>query len=221
MVLRSRNSMAGSWSPFLPAPCFFRVIHFPQPGGYTITSRQHNPGFVFVESGLHRLLFEGKQSVDLAAGEARFIQSVTHAHLNPGTELCSWYFIALWSSSVRSQPLVDRIASPVFESEDLVPVPSQGAYSQVLRLVTLRRDGRSEAHQFGGMSVFFVLRGSLTVRSARGRTVDMVAGQGAFYPPNVALQEANGATGETTYLEMLTTAVGKEFEIPLSQPPVG
>src|SRR5215470_18083051 len=35
---------------------FFRVIHFPQPGGYAITSRQHNPGFVFVESGLHRLL---------------------------------------------------------------------------------------------------------------------------------------------------------------------
>jgi len=47
----------------------------------------------------------------------------------------------------------------------------------------------------------------------------MVAGDGAFYPPNVAIEEVNAATGETIYLELLTTAVGKEFEIPLPQPP--
>jgi len=71
------------------------------------------------------------------------------------------------------------------------------------------------------MSVFFVLQGSLTVRSTQGRAVDIVAGSGAFYPPNVAIQEVNAATGETIYLVLLTTAIGKEFEIPASRPPGG
>ena len=198
---------------------YFRVIHFVQPAGYTINSTQHVPGFVFVETGLHRLQLKGQQPIELGSGEAKFIQSVTHSHLNPGTEPCSWYFIALWSSWVRSQPLVDPIASPVFESADLAPQPGQGSYSQVLREVTLKRYGHSEAHEFGGMSVFFVLQGSLTVRTTQGHAAGIVAGQGASYPPNVAIQEVNAATGETTYLELLTTAVGREFEIPLPQPP--
>ena len=200
---------------------YFRAIHFVQPAAYTINSTQHNPGFVFVESGLHQLQFKGQPPLELASGEAKFIQSVTHSHLNPGTEPCSWYFIALWPGSTRSQPLVDRIASLVFESADLVPGLRQGPYSQVLREVTLRREGHSEAHEFGGMSVFFVLQGSLTVRSTQGRAVDIVAGSGAFYPPNVAIQEVNAATGETIYLVLLTTAIGKEFEIPASRPPGG
>jgi hypothetical protein len=37
----------------------------------------------------------------------------------------------------------------------------------------------------------------------------------------VAIQEVNAAPGETAYLELLTTAAGKEFEIPLHQPPGG
>ncbi len=198
---------------------YFRVIHFVQPAGYTIHSTQHVAGFVFVETGLHRLLLQGQPPIDLASGEARFHQSVTHSHFNPGTEPSSWYFIALWQSAARTQAPVDPIARPVFESGDLAPDLRQGAYSQVLRQVTLKRYGHSEAHEFGGMSVFFVLRGSLTVRSAQGRAVGMAAGDGAYYPPNVAIEEVNAATGETIYLELLTTAVGKEFEIPLPQPP--
>jgi len=200
---------------------YFRVIHFVQPVGYIVNSTQHVPGFIFVESGLHRLLLKGQQPIEVASGEAKFIQSVTHSHLNPGTDPCSWYFIALWQSSARSQPLVDPIASIVFESADLAPGLRQGAYSQVLRQVTLQRYGHSEAHEFGGMAVLFVLQGSLSVRSMQGGAVDIVAGHGAAFPPNVAIQEVNVATGESAYLELLTTAAGKEFEIPLHQPPGG
>jgi len=200
---------------------YFRVIHFVQPVGYIVNSTQHVPGFIFVESGLHRLLLKGQQPIEVASGEAKFIQSVTHSHLNPGTDPCSWYFIALWQSSARSQPLVDPIASIVFESADLAPGLRQGAYSQILRQVTLQRYGHSEAHEFGGMAVLFVLQGSLSVRSIQGGAVDIVAGHGAAFPPNVAIQEVNVATGESAYLELLTTAAGKEFEIPLHQPPGG
>src|SRR5262249_56159629 len=69
---------------------YFRVIHLVQPAAYTINSTQHNPGFVFVESGLHQLQFKGQPPPELAPGEAKFLQSVTHSHLNPGTEPCSW-----------------------------------------------------------------------------------------------------------------------------------
>jgi len=54
---------------------YFRAIHFVQPAAYTINSTQHNPGFVFVESGLHQLQFKGQPPLELASGEAKFIRA--------------------------------------------------------------------------------------------------------------------------------------------------
>ena len=200
---------------------FVKVIQFVQPSGYVITSKQHVPGVVYVESGVHRLTLEGQPPIDLAAGQAKFHLSITHTHFNPGTGSSTWYFIALWSSSSRGQPSVDPIARPVFQSENFSPEQlPQGAYSEVLRHVTLAGSGRSQAHKFGGLAVFFVLHGSLVIRSSQG-SVTLGADQGAVYTAGVPLQEVNAAAVQTVYLEMLTTAFGREFEVPLSQSPKG
>lgn len=200
---------------------FVRVIQFVQPSGYLIKSTQHVPGIVYVESGVHRLTLEGLPPIDLAAGQATFHLSITHKHFNPGTSTSTWYFIALWPSSSRGQPSVDPIARPVFQSDNLSPdqLP-QGAYSEVLRQVTLAGSGRSEAHMFGGLAVFFVLQGSLVIRSSQG-SVRLGTDEGTVYAPGVSLQEVNSTAGQTVYLEMLTTAFGREFEVPLPKSPKG
>jgi hypothetical protein len=45
------------------------------------------------------------------------------------------------------------------------------------------------------------------------------AGQGVAFVPDIALQETNTGSGQAVLLEFLTTAVGKDFEVPLQQPP--
>lgn len=200
---------------------FGRVIQFQQPEGYTILSKERVPGFVFVESGVHRLTLLGQAPTDIAAGHARFHPSISHVHFNPGPGLCMWYFVAVWSSSGRAQPPVDPIAKFVFQSANISPVQlPQGTYSEVLRQVTLGGGGRSEAHQFGGLSLFFVLQGSLTIRSQRGSS-ELSPHEGAAYLPDVPLQEVNRADVPVVYLEMLITATEREFEVPLLHAPVG
>jgi quercetin dioxygenase-like cupin family protein len=191
-----------------------------QPPGYVINSRQHVPSMVYVESGVHRLILAGETPIDLSAGQAKFHQSVTHQHLNPGSEQSVWFSIAVWPSSARGQPLVDPIARATFESDDIdrAALP-QVAYSQVLRQVTLERKGTAGAHRFGGLAAFYVLSGSLTIKSSHRRAATLDADQGAAFLPGVDLQETNAGPDPVVYLEFLTTAVDKEFEIPLQQPP--
>jgi hypothetical protein len=154
------------------------------------------------------------------AGQAKFHQSVTHTHLNPGPEPSVWYSIALWPSSARGQTLVDKIARAAFESDDIArDALPQVAYSQVLRQTTLAKVGTSGAHRFGGLCAFYVLTGSVTIRSAHRPPVTLGAGQGAAFLPDVALQETNAGSDQAVFLEFLTTAVGKDFEVPLQQPP--
>jgi hypothetical protein len=200
---------------------FVRVIEFDQPELNSIQSRQHVAGFVYVESGVHRLTLEGSAPLDLPAGTAKFHGDVSHTHYNPGPGPSVWYFIAVWPTSARGQPPVAPIAKPQFESNDFPPEqlpPSD--YSQVLRQVTLAPSGRSEAHKFGGLSLFFVIDGTLTIQTDRG-PVTLQPDQGSAYGPGVALQELNRGSSPALYLEMLTTAPGKEFEIPLPHSPGG
>jgi quercetin dioxygenase-like cupin family protein len=145
---------------------------------------------------------------------------VAHTHLNPGPDPSVWYSIALWPSSARGQPLVDPIAQAAFESEDIVRdgLP-QVAYSQVLRQVTLAKAGTPGAHRFGGLSAFYVLSGSVTIKIAHRPSVTLSLGDGLAVLPDVALQEINAGPGQAVYLEFITTAVGKDFEVPLQQPP--
>lgn len=201
---------------------YFRVIHFVQPTSHTFKSHQHVPGFVYVERGVHRFLPAGLPSQDVGAGEAIFIPSVTHAHSNPGLTSNSWYFIALWPTSAQTSPLVDPTATLAYWTPDFNPESlPQGTYFQTLRRVTLGPGGRTAAHEFGGMSVLYVLEGSLTVQLAGAPAAHFKAGDGTYASPNVGLQERNVSTGPTIFLELLTTAVGKPFEIDLTRPPSG
>jgi len=211
---------AGKLDSLPTGPLYIRIIRFDQPAGNAIQSKQHVASIVYVETGLHRLTLAGQPAIDLVAGQATFHQSVTHTHLNPGPDPSVWYSIALWQSSARGQPLVAPIAQAAFESKDIArEALPQVAYSQVLRQVTLAKLGTTGAHRFGGISAFYVLAGSVTIRSAHRPTVTLGAGQGVDYLPDVALRETNPGPGQAVFLEFLTTAVGREFDVPLQQPP--
>lgn len=211
---------AGKLDSLPTGPVYIRMIRFAQPTGYVINSKQHVASVVYVETGVHRLILNGQAPLDLTAGEATFHQSVAHTHLNPGPDPSVWYSIALWPGSARGQPLVDPVARAAFESDDIARegLP-QVAYSQVLRQVTLSKLGTTGAHQFGGLAAFFVLSGSVTIRSAHRAPVTLGVGQGVAFPPEIALQETNAGPGQAVLLEFLTTATGREFEVPLAQPP--
>lgn len=199
---------------------YVRFVRFAQPPGYVINSKQHVPSILYVATGVHRLILSGQAPIDLVAEQATFHQSVTHQHLNPGSELSVWYSIAVWPNSARGQPLVDPIARAAFESEDIdrTRLP-QVAYSEVLRQVTLGADGTSGAHRFGGLAAFYVLSGSISIKSSHQPPQTLGAGDGAAFLPDTDLQEADGGSSQAVYLEFLVTPVGKEFEVPLPQPP--
>jgi quercetin dioxygenase-like cupin family protein len=211
---------AGKLNTLPTGPVYIRIIRFPQPAGYVIHSKQHVASFVFVETGAHRLTLNDQPPIDLVAGQAKFHQSVAHTHLNPGPDPSVWYSIALWPSSARGQPLVDPIAHAAFESSDIVrEALPQVAYSQVLRQVTLAKLGTTGAHRFGGLSSFYVLSGSVTIRNAHQPSVTLGLGEGVAFAPDVALQETNAGQGQAVFLEFLTTPVGRDFDVPLQQPP--
>jgi hypothetical protein len=212
---------AGKLDSLPTGPVYIRFIRFAQPVGYVINSKQHVASVVYVETGVHRLILNGKPPIDLVAGQATFHQSVTHTHLNPGpVDPSVWYSIALWPSSARGTALVDKIADASFESHDIArePLP-QVAYSQVLRQVTLAKGGTSGAQRFGGLSAFYVVTGAVTIKSAHQPEVTLGVGHGAYFLPDIALQATNAGAGQAVFLEFLTTAVGKDFEVPLQQPP--
>ena len=199
---------------------YIRFVRFAQPPGYVINSKQHVPSIVYVETGTHRLILAGPTPIDLMAEQATFHQSVTHQHLNPGSGTAVWYSIAVWPSSAHGQPLVDPIARAAYESQDvdrtLLP---QVAYSEVLRKVTLAGKGTSGAHRFGGIVAFYVLAGSMSVSIAHRPAQTLRAGQGAAFSPDTDLQERDAGSDQAEYLEFVVTAVGKDFEVPLPQPP--
>ena len=212
---------AGKLDSLPTGDVFVRVIEFDVPDLYTFKSRQHVPGFVYVETGLHRLTLEGQPPFDIPPGSAKFHGSISHVHFNPGPGSSTWYFIAVWSSSLRGQAPVDPTARFDYESPDFSPAQlPQGVYSQVLRQISLAPGGRSEAHRFGGVTLFFVLKGSLALGTDNG-VIQVGAHHGLALLPGMALQERNEATGPCVYLEMLTTLSGQEFEIPLLNPPEG
>jgi hypothetical protein len=211
---------AGQVDSLPTGPVYIRFVRFVQPPGYVINSKQHVPSVVYVESGSQRLVLAGQAPLDLVAGQAKFHQSVTHQHLNPGSVPAVWYSIAVWPSSARGTPLVDPIAHAAFESIDFnrASLP-QVAYAEVLRQVTLAGGGTSGAHRFGGLAAFYVLSGSISIKSSHGTPVQLEAGEGSAFLPGTDMQETNAGTTQAIYLEYLVTAVGKDFEVPLSQPP--
>lgn len=215
-----KKLVAGRVDSLPTGTVYVRFVRFAQPPGYIINSKQHVPSIVYVDTGIHRMILAGQAPIDLVAGQATFHQSVTHQHLNPGSEPAVWYSIAVWPSSARGTPLVDPIAHAAFESQDLdrAALP-QVAYSEVLRLVTISRDGTSGAHRFGGIVAVYVLVGSISIKVAHRPTQIVSAGQGGAFPPDTDIQETNSAPDQAEYLEFVVTPEGKDFEVPLQQPP--
>ncbi|HET9780591.1 MAG TPA: hypothetical protein VFR33_02345 [Candidatus Dormibacteraeota bacterium] len=211
---------AGTVESLPTGTVYVRFIRFVQPPGYVINSKQHVPSVVYVETGTQRLVLAGQAPIDLAAGEAKFHQSVTHQHLNPGSDASVWYAIAVWPSSARGTPLVDPIARPAFESEDFdrAALP-QVAYSEVLRQVTFSGGGTSGAHRFGGLAAFYVLSGAIAIKNAHRAALTLGVGQGAAFLPDTDLQETNTGSAQASYLEFIVTPVGQQFEVPLQQVP--
>lgn len=210
---------AGTVASLPTGTVYIRFIRFVQPPGYVINSKQHVPSIVFVEAGTHRLALAGETPIDLAAGEATFHQSITHQHLNPGSVSSTWFSIAVWPSTARGTPLVDPIANAAFESGDIDPARlGQGPYSEALRSVSLTASGTSGAHRFGGLSAFYVLSGSVTIRSPHQSKV-LTVDQGAAFLPNTDLQESSSGAASAVYLEFVVTTAGAQFDMPLQQPP--
>lgn len=211
---------AGKLDALPTGPVYVRFIRFVSPPGYTIQSKQHVPSFVYVETGVHKLTLAGQAPIDLTAGQATFHQSATHTHVNPGPDPSVWYSIAIWPSSARGTAGVDKIAEAVFESPDIdrTALPDV-AYAVVLRQVTLAAQGTSGAHRFGGLIAFFVISGALTLKSEHQPPVTLNGGQGYVILPEVALQEVNAGLDPAIYLELISTPVGRDFEVPLLQPP--
>lgn len=212
---------AGQVASLPTGPVYIRFIRFEQPSGYVINSKQHVPSIVFVQTGIQRLVLTGDPPIDLLAGQAKFHQSVTHQHLNPGPVQSVWYSIAVWPNSARGQKLVDPIAQAAFESVDIdrTSMPQTLAYSEVLRQVTLAGGGRSGAHYFGGLAAFYMLSGSISIKSARHSAIVLGTGQGTVFLPSTDLQETNTGSGEASYLEYIVTAANVGFEGSRSQPP--
>ena len=211
---------AGSVDSLPTGTVYVRFIRFEQAPGYVINSKQHVPSIVFVQTGTQRLVLSGQAPIDLAAGEARFHQSVTHQHLNAGAVPSVWYSIAVWPSSARGTQLVDPIARAAFESADIdrAALP-QVVYSVALRQVVLAGGGTSGAHRFGGLATFYVLSGSITIKAAHHPPMGLTAGQGAAFLPDTDIQESNAGSVAADYLEFVVTPAGKSFEVPLQQPP--
>lgn len=211
---------AGTVESLPTGTVYVRFVRFVQPPGYVINSKQHVPSLIYVETGVQRLILAGQAPIDLAAGQARFHQSVTHQHLNPGSDTSVWYSIAVWPSSARGTPLVDPIARAAFESEDIARTSlPEVAHTETLRRVSLAGAGTSGAHRFGGLVAYYVLTGSIDIKAAHRSTVSLSVGQGAAFLPDTDLQETNAGTGGATYIEFVVTPAGKNFEVPLQQPP--
>jgi quercetin dioxygenase-like cupin family protein len=207
---------AGRLDALPSGPVYLRMVEFSQPAGGKVPSSQHVPGFVVMLEGVQELQVEGQPPLELHPGQAAFVRSIYHTHLNPGTARNRWYFAAIWPASFRTVPLIDRTARIAYETADL---PAQAlpasAYTQVLRLVTLEPGGRTRAHTFGGLAVLYVLEGEVS-EHAGGASQALTAGIGTYLTPGSPLQVFNSGTSPARLLELLTTADGAPLETPLS-----
>jgi quercetin dioxygenase-like cupin family protein len=192
---------------------------FHQSPNQSVASKKHQAGIIYVDSGLQRLTYTGAGSVDIAAGTALFLKSVEHSHTTLPPTDSTWYFVALWPSIQRGQPLVGGSKS-VFDSQD---IPSStlapGTYVETLRKVTLQPGGRSQAHRFGGLEVLYVLDGTLTVKVAGQASVELAAGSGDYINPDSATQEIAAGSSKVVYLAYFVTEAGKPFETALTSVP--
>jgi len=196
----------------LPAlPLYVNVLDVPQQPAAS-TQHAHIAGFVFVASGIHRLVIQNGETKDSQPGQAVFVgQDVVHTHANPGTAPNEWYFIALRNTNARSAAPTFPGQSTLYESPDL-PANAllAGKYVEQLNLVTLEKGGRTPSHKHGGVEMVIVLDGTVQVRAA-GQAQALTKGKGGVIAPNTILQATNVGDGQAKFLAFFVTPEGADF----------
>lgn len=218
--LMSVDELAAGQLGSLPTGSQFgRMVVFHQAPHQTIPSKKHQAGIVYVDTGQQLLAYTGGQSVEVRAGTAVYLKSVAHSHTILGPTDSTWYFVALYPSVQRSNPLVAG-SQVAFETAD---IPSSilhpGTYIETLRRVTLQAGGRSTAHRFGGLEVVFVLSGTLTVNVAGHPATQLIPGEGTSVVPGAVTQELAGGSGPVAYLAFFVTPQGAPFETDVTRAP--
>jgi hypothetical protein len=215
------KGLAGGEVAALPSGnLFVRVIGFSQGPMTAFPSQKHTAGFVYVATGVQRLVSPPAPPRIIMPGQAVFQPSVFHIHANPSTTRANrWYFIALWPTAERRAPLVSSATKVIYESPDLDPsaMPA-GPRIETLRLVTLETNGRSIAHRFSGLELLFVLAGTIRLDVAGQPATTLSAGQAQYLPPGTDEQELNAGAGVAGYLAFIVTPVQAPFEIAVGHP---
>jgi hypothetical protein len=196
---------------------FVRVQSFVQPPSSGFSSAKHNPGFIYQAAGAQRIEYVDGVDVDISSGQATFLTSTAHSHLNRASEANHWYAFALWPSVARSLPPVNPLAQVAFDSEDLQPNDLRpGPYVETLQLITLEADGRSSSQVHGGLEAFFVLQGEVTlhVRGQAPRSIGSL--EGALVAPMTPIQ-VYSSSGAAQVLAFLATPNGQPFVTYLNQ----
>ena len=85
-------------------------------------------------------------------------------------------------------------------------------------LVSLQPNGRSAAHRFSGLELFFVLDSTIRLDVAGQPPTILSAGQGQYLPPGTDEQEFNAGADVASYLAFFVTPVQAPFEIAVDHP---
>ena len=215
-----KDLAAGRLDALPTGTAYIQVNSFAQGAGDLIGSKKHVPGIIMQETGVQRLEVDGSPPLEIRAGEAAFLPSVTHAHLNPGPDANHWFNFALWPSSARSAPLTSPTAAVKFTTPDLpASALPQGSYDITLQMVTLPPHGRTDAHAYGGVSVVFVLSGSVSAHIAGQSAATIGPESAAWALPDTGLQVFDDGDQPASFLAFVIAQVGRPFETALTQSP--
>jgi len=212
------TSLAAGQLDALPTgTVYLQVNEFNQSPGAVTKSSKHVPAIVIQVAGVQRLMVEGSPPVDYQAGQAYFLASVTHSHLNSGPAANHWFNFALWPSAQRAAPPVPS-ARVAFATPDL---PSDalpaGAYAISLQRVTLVPHGHTQAHKYGGIDVVFVMSGSISTHADGRSPSTLNADSGSYALAGTGLQEYDDSDQPATFVSFVIAAVGQPFETPLTR----
>jgi quercetin dioxygenase-like cupin family protein len=193
-------------------PLFINVLDVPQPPASPIT-HAHIAGFVYGVTGIHQLTITGSAAKDVKPGEAAFVPTnVGHTHANPGTTPSQWYFMGLRNTGARAGTPLFPGQATLFESPDLpaTALPA-GKYLEQLNVTTLEKGGRTAAHKHGGVEVFVILDGTVTLKVAGQQPQTLAKGKGAIVLPDTTLQVTNAGDGQAKWLAYFVTLDSAPF----------
>lgn len=208
----SYEELAAGRVDALPSgPQFIRINLFTQAPGSSFPSKTHQPGILYMLTGVQRYQPVAGTAIDIHAGEAHFQRTEAHVHSNIGAIDNRWYQFALWPSAARSQPL-SVPTTVVFETENIASDDLVAPAIETLRLVTVQAGGHTALHSHGGLEALFVLSGTLRVTIEGQTPVTVGALRGTFEPRAAVVHENNVGSGTASYLAFFVTPVGEPFE---------